>query len=184
MKSRENPGNECSIEGVWDRTTHWTVWRVWLALKIVISIWLSLRKAEAPSGMSLRNALTVEEGHLRKREGEGLGGVHGEWGSKKPRGEKLGTQSVSHRFVDPENWGTNTCECGWPKGWLWIQQSRQGGKEWEGGASRAGFVWLYLVGLPKVLSVNARTSWLKCFFYEGGTMAGSDIHLDSRMVAW
>lgn len=49
-----------------------------MALKVVISIWLSLRKAEAPSGMNLRNALTMEEGHLRKRKGEGLGGVHRE----------------------------------------------------------------------------------------------------------
>lgn len=54
----------------------------------------------------------------------------------------------------------------------------------EGGASQAGSVWLYLVGLPMVFSINARTSWLKRFSYEGGTMAGSDIHLDSLMLAW
>lgn len=54
----------------------------------------------------------------------------------------------------------------------------------EGRASRAGSVWLYLVGLPMVLSTNARTSWLKYFSYEGGAMAGSDIHLDSLTLAW
>lgn len=54
----------------------------------------------------------------------------------------------------------------------------------EGGAIPEGSVWLYLVGLPMVFSTNARTSWLKCFSYEGGAMAGSDIHLDSLTLAW
>lgn len=59
-----------------------------------------------------------------------------------------------------------------------VEAGRVGGAIWEGS------VWLYLVGLPMVFSINARTSWLKCFSYEDGTMAGSNIHLDSLMLAW
>lgn len=54
----------------------------------------------------------------------------------------------------------------------------------EGAARQLGSTWLCLCGLPVVFSVNSPQSWLKHFSYEGGTIAGGDIHLDGLMLAW